>query len=208
MAVVLTYAGTVPVVKMGRIAGQFGKPRSGDTEARTAWNSRPTGATRSTASTSPPPNGRPTRAACCELSLLGRHPEPVRAFTAAATPTCARYTPGTTTSWPTSPAGQRYERLAAEIDRALAFMRACGADPEELRAVEFYASHEAPAARLRAGPDPDRRAHGQAYDLSAHLLWIGERTRTRRRPRRVRAADPQPDRVKLGPAPPPDDVLA
>ena len=77
-----------------------------------------------------------------------------------------------------SPAGQRYERLAEEIDRAIAFMNACGADPGEFRAVEFYSSHEALLLDYeRALTRPDGRTGGQAYGSSAHLLWIGERTR-------------------------------
>src|SRR6202044_334793 len=74
-------------------------------------------------------------------------------------------------------AGQRYEQLAEEIDRAIAFMRACGADSQEFRAVEFYASHEALLLDYeRALARTDART-GHTYDLSAHLLWIGERTR-------------------------------
>ncbi len=74
--------------------------------------------------------------------------------------------------------GQRYERLAGEIDRALAFMRACGADPDELRTRRVLLQPRGPAAALRAGADQDRlRAPGSCYDLSAHFLWIGERTR-------------------------------
>ncbi len=76
-----------------------------------------------------------------------------------------------------SPAGQRYERLAGEIDRALSFMRACGADPAELRTVELYSSHEALLLDYEhALTRVDSRA-GRAYDTSAHFLWIGERTR-------------------------------
>jgi 3-deoxy-7-phosphoheptulonate synthase len=73
--------------------------------------------------------------------------------------------------------GKRYEQMAAEIDRALAFMTACGADPEEFRRVDFYSSHEAllldyekPMTRV------DSRT-GNLYDVSAHFVWIGERTR-------------------------------
>ena len=76
-----------------------------------------------------------------------------------------------------SPAGQRYERLASDIDRALQFMAACGANPEELRRVDFYAGHEAlvldyerPLVRI------DSRT-GLPYSVSGHFLWVGERTR-------------------------------
>src|SRR6202012_4312959 len=77
----------------------------------------------------------------------------------------------------TSPSGQRYEQLADEIDRAIAFMHACGADPRGCQAVEFYSSHEALLLDYeRALTRTDARS-GHRYDLSAHLLWIGERTR-------------------------------
>ena len=76
-----------------------------------------------------------------------------------------------------SPAGQRYERLAEEIDRAIAFMHACGADPEQFRAVEFYSSHEALLLDYEQALTRADARGGQAYASSAHLLWIGERTR-------------------------------
>jgi len=76
-----------------------------------------------------------------------------------------------------SPAGQRYEQLADEIDRAIAFMHACGADPGEFRAVEFYSSHEALLLDYECALTRADARSGRVYDLSAHLLWIGERTR-------------------------------
>jgi 3-deoxy-7-phosphoheptulonate synthase len=108
-----------------------------------------------------------------------------------------------------SPAGRRYEQLAGEIDRAIAFMHACGADPEEFRAVEFYSSHEALLLDYeRALTRTDVRS-GHAYDLSAHLLWIGERTRAPGSAhiefaRQIR----NPVAVKIGPAATAQDVLA
>jgi 3-deoxy-7-phosphoheptulonate synthase len=78
-----------------------------------------------------------------------------------------------------SPAGHRYQELATDIERALAFMRACGLDLErmsETHGVELYASHEALLLDYeRALTAVDE--HGKAYDLSAHMVWIGERTR-------------------------------
>jgi 3-deoxy-7-phosphoheptulonate synthase len=107
-----------------------------------------------------------------------------------------------------SPAGQRYEQLADEIDRAIAFMRACGADPREFREVEFYSSHEALLLDYeRALTRTDARS-GHACDLSAHLLWIGERTRDPRGAhvefaRQIR----NPVAVKVGPDATAQDVL-
>jgi len=75
------------------------------------------------------------------------------------------------------PSGQRYERLAGEIERALAFMRACGAQPRELRTVELYSSHEALILPYEQALTRIDSRTGLAYDLSAHFLWIGERTR-------------------------------
>jgi 3-deoxy-7-phosphoheptulonate synthase len=74
-------------------------------------------------------------------------------------------------------AGEKYDRMAGEIDRALSFMNACGADPEEFRRVEFYAGHEALLLDYeRALTRIDSRT-GLRYDVSGHFVWIGERTR-------------------------------
>ena len=162
----------------------------------------PTAATRSTARLHGRRRGSPTRqAASMRTTARRRHTQPVprvhqRRVRRPAPG--ARLEPGFRRR---SPAGQRYERLAGEIDRAIAFMHACGADPEEFRAVEFYSSHEALLLDYeRALTRTDSRS-GRPYDLSAHLLWIGERTRaSRRRPRRLRPPDPQPGRVKIGPS--------
>jgi len=75
----------------------------------------------------------------------------------------------------TSRAGQRYDVVAQEIDRALGFMRACGVDDDALRSVELYASHE--ALILEYERALTRVSDGTAYDLSGHMVWVGERTR-------------------------------
>ena len=93
-----------------------------------------------------------------------------------------------------SPAGQRYERLAGEIDRALGFMRACGADPEELRTVEFYSTHEALLLDYEAALTRIDSRTGGIYDTSAHFVWVGERTRELDGAHIEFASDPQPDR--------------
>jgi 3-deoxy-7-phosphoheptulonate synthase len=178
MAVVLTYGASVPIVKIGRLAGQFAKPRSRPTETRDGVEL---------------PTYRGDAVNGFEFTAAARTPDPerlLRAYHCAAVTLnlCRAFTTGgyadlhQVHAWNQdfvrqSPSGQRYEGLAREIERALSFMRACGADPEELRTVEFYSSHEAlllPYERALTRIDP---ASGRAYDLSAHFLWIGERTR-------------------------------
>ena len=178
MAVVLTYAASVPVVKVGRMAGQFAKPRSAATEIRDGVEL---------------PVYRGDAVNGLEFTAAARTPDPGRLLDAYHSSSvtlnmCRAFASGgyadlrQVHAWnqdfvASSPAGQRYERLAGEIDRAIAFMRACGADPEEFRAVEFYSSHEALLLDYeRALTRIDSRS-GRSYDLSAHLLWIGERTR-------------------------------
>src|SRR5258707_4253746 len=178
MAVVLTYAASVPVVKVGRMAGQFGKPRSTATEIRDGVEL---------------PSYRGDAVTGLEFTAAARTPDPRRLLEAyhcsSATLNVCRALAGggyadlrQVHAWNQdfvagSPAGQRYEQLAEEIDRAIAFMHACGADPEQFRAVEFYSSPEALLLDYeRALSRTDARS-GHAYDSSAHLVWIGERTR-------------------------------
>ncbi len=210
MAVVLTYAASVPVVKIGRMAGQFAKPRSKPVEVR--------GGVELPAYRGDMING-------FDFTPEARTPDPqrlLRAYHAAAvTLNLTRaFTQGgyadlrQVHAWnhdfvAESPAGRRYERLAGEIDRALAFMHAAGADPEEFHRVEVYSSHEAllldyerPLTRI------DSRS-GLPYDVSAHFLWIGERTR------QIDGAHVEfmrhirnPIGVKLGPTATAEDALA
>ncbi len=107
-------------------------------------------------------------------------------------------------------AGQRYEAMAGDLDRALAFMRAIGADPEELQRVEFYAAHEALSIEYtyeRALTRIDSRT-GLPYDVSGHFLWVGERTR-QLDGAHVHFASTirNPIGVKIGPTASPDDVV-
>src|SRR6516164_10234307 len=210
MAVVLTYAASVPVVKIGRMAGQFAKPRSAATEARDGvelpvYRGDAVNALDFTAAARTPDPGRLLDAYHCSAVTLNL----CRAFASGGYADLRQVHAWNQDFVASSPAGQRYERLAGEIDRAIAFMHACGADPEEFRAVEFYSSHEALLLDYeRALTRTDSRT-GQAYDSSAHLLWIGERTR-----------DPggahvefarqihNPVAVKIGPAVTAQDVLA
>jgi len=210
MSVVLTYAAAMPVVKVGRLAGQYAKPRSQPTETRDGITLP--------AFRGDIVNGFP-------FTEQSRRPDPdrlVRAYHAsAATLNLTRAFVGggyadlrQTHAWNTdfvrtSAAGQRYERLASRIDKALSFMAAIGADSEQLRTVELYASHEAllldyelPLTRV------DSRT-GLPYDVSGHLVWIGERTRQRDGAHiefasRIR----NPVGVKIGPGTTPDEIAA
>ena len=174
MAVVLTYAASVPVVKVARIAGQFAKPRSAPTDALGLPSYRGDMVN----DLAPVPEarradpGRLLRAyqtAASTLNLL-------RAFATGGEADLHRVHDWNRGFVRTSPAGARYDQLAREIDRAMDFMRACGVRDDALRGVELFCSHEAlileyERALTRPGPD------GRPYDLSSHFVWVGDRTR-------------------------------
>jgi 3-deoxy-7-phosphoheptulonate synthase len=210
MAVVLTYGASVPVVKIGRLAGQFAKPRSGPTETRDGVEL---------------PAYRGDAINGFEFSAAARTHDPdrmLRAYHCAAVTLnlCRAFTTGgyadlhQVHAWNrdfviNSPSGQRYERLAGEIDRALSFMRACGIESEELRTVEFYSSHEALLLPYEQALTRIDSRTGTAYDVSAHFLWIGERTRDIDGAHVEFAAGIRnPIGVKIGPDAAPGDVRA
>ena len=210
MSLVLTYAGSTPVVKIGRIAGQFAKPRSKPTEIREGVElpayrgDMVNGFEFSPDSRTPDPE-RMLRAYHCAAVTLNL----LRAFTQGGYADVHQAHAWNRDFVAASPAGERYEQLAGEIDRALSFMNACGIDPEELRGVELYSSHEALLLEYeRALTRIDSRT-GLPYDVSAHLVWIGERTRGLGGAHvdlcsRIR----NPIGVKLGPDASADDALA
>jgi 3-deoxy-7-phosphoheptulonate synthase len=210
MAVVLTYAASVPVVKVGRMAGQFAKPRSAATECRDGielpvYRGDAVNGLAFTAEARRPDPGRLLDAYHCSAITLNL----CRAFASGGYADLRQVHAWNQDFVAHSPAGQRYERLAAEIDRAIAFMHACGADPEETHAVEIYSSHEALLLDYeRALTRADSRT-GAPYDMSAHLVWIGERTRAIdgahvEFARQIR----NPVAVKLGPTTSGDELLA
>jgi 3-deoxy-7-phosphoheptulonate synthase len=174
MAVVLTYGASLPVVKVARVAGQYTKPRSAAVDALGL------------------PSYRGDMINSLEPTPDARVPDPqrmIRAYanSAAAMNMLRAYLSGgladlhAVHDWNKdfvreSPAGERYEAIAREIDRALAFIRACGmTDDDALRTVTLYCSHEALA--LEYDRALTRVSGGRAYGLSGHFLWIGERTR-------------------------------
>jgi len=180
MAVVLTYGAGVPVVKLGRIAGQFAKPRSSPTEVVDGREL---------------PSFRGHVVHDDAPSAEARTPDPARMLTAyhqsASTLNLLRaFTKGgfadlsQVHTWnqqfvADSPGGRQYEALAGEIDRALHFMRACGINlgGTALHQVDFWTSHEALILGFEEAMTRRDSLTGDWYDTSAHLLWVGERTR-------------------------------
>ena len=181
MAVVLTYSLGVPVVKVGRIAGQFAKPRSAPTES--------VGGTELPSFRGHIVNGEaPTLAARIpdpERLIQAYHQSAstlnlLRAFTKGGFADLSRVHAWTQEFVASSPEGRRFEALANEIERALRFMRACGMDTEStaaLHEVDVYTSHEALLIGYEEALTRQDSLTGSWYDCSAHMLWIGERTR-------------------------------
>ncbi len=178
MAAVLQYYSSLPVIKVGRMAGQFAKPRSNDLETRGDVTL---------------PAYRGDAVNDLEFSLSARTPDPARLLkvyhTSAATLNLVRaFTQGgfadlrQVHEWNKgfirdSSVGMRYEEMANEIGRALEFMRSAGVDPAAFKTVEFFSSHEALIMEYeKALTRIDSRTQ-LPYDVSAHFIWIGERTR-------------------------------
>jgi len=181
MAVVLTYGAGVPVVKLGRIAGQYAKPRSSPTErvGNVEMNSFRGHIVNDDA---PVPSARvpdPRRMlaayhrSASTLNLL-------RAFTKGGFADLSQVHAWNQEFVATSAEGRRYEAIAEEIDRTLRFMRACGVDLSAgapIQQVDFYTSHEALLLDYEEALTRRDSLTGRYYDCSAHMLWIGERTR-------------------------------
>jgi 3-deoxy-7-phosphoheptulonate synthase len=210
MAVVLTYGASVPIVKIGRLAGQFAKPRTRPTESRDGtelpvYRGDAINGVDFTAQARTPDPARLLRAYHCSAVTLNL----CRAFATGGYADLHQVHAWNQDFVSRSPAGQRYERLAREIDRALAFMRACGADPEELRAVELYSSHEALVLDYEQALTRRDSRTGLMYDTSAHFVWVGERTRDLDGAHVEFASGiSNPVGVKIGPDAQPGDVLA
>lgn len=210
MAVVLTYAASVPVVKVGRLAGQYAKPRSSDTETRDGV-------------TLPAYRGDAVNGFDFEPESRAHDPQRlVDVYNASsATLNLARaFTKGGYAdlrqmhSWNndfvrSSPLGQRYESMGREIDKALSFMDAIGIDPAQLHTVDFYSSHEALLLEYEHALTRIDSRTQQPYDVSAHFLWIGERTRQLDGAHvELLSRIANPVGVKLGPTTSADDAIA
>jgi 3-deoxy-7-phosphoheptulonate synthase len=210
MAVVLTYAASVPVVKLGRLAGQYAKPRSSDTETRDGV-------------TLPAYRGDAVNG--FDFTPEARIPDPqrlldvynssaatlnlVRAFVTGGYADLRQVHTWNTDFVRSSPVGKRYERMAGDIDRALTFMKAIGADPDEFHRVDFHSSHEALILEYEHALTRIDSRTDLPYDVSAHFVWIGERTRQLdgahvELASRIR----NPVGVKLGPTTTADDAIA
>src|SRR3954453_6170045 len=181
MAVVLTFGGSVPVVKIGRMAGQFAKPRSSDMETQGGESL---------------PSYRGDIVNAPEFAASARTPDPVRMemgyFQSAGTLNLLRaFATGGYADlhevhrWnldfaARSPLAARYQDLASRIDETLAFMQACGMTADntaQVRETDFYTSHEALLLPYEQALTRVDSTTGETYACSAHFLWIGDRTR-------------------------------
>jgi len=212
MAVVLTFGATLPVVKMGRMAGQFAKPRSSDTETQGDVTL---------------PSYRGDIVNGPEFTAEARIPDPARMefgyFQSASTLNLLRaFASGGYADlhevhrWnlefvERSPLAERYRDLAGRIDETLNFMAACGmtsATTRDMRETDFYISHEALLLPYEQALTRIDSTTGEWYGCSAHFLWIGDRTR------QLNGAHVEflrgvknPIGMKVGPTQEPDDLL-
>jgi 3-deoxy-7-phosphoheptulonate synthase len=181
MAVVLTYGAGVPVVKLGRIAGQFAKPRSSPTETVggteiAAFRGHMVNDDMPTPEARRPDPARLLAAYHQSASTLNL----LRAFTKGGFADLSQVHSWNQQFVAASEEGRRYEQIAGEIDSALRFMAACGIDlgkEAALHQVEFYTSHEALILGYEEALTRVDSLTGDWYDCSAHMLWVGERTR-------------------------------
>ena len=209
MSVVLTYAASLPVVKMGRLAGQYFKPRSKTVEIRdgvelTSYLGDAVNALAFDPDSRRPDPQRLVQAYHASGSALNL----VRAFTQGGYADLRQVHAWNQDFVRDSAAGERYEELAQHINRALSFMQACGTDPVEFERVEFYAAHEALSMDYeRALTRIDSRT-GKPYDVSGHFLWIGERTRQLDGAHMHFASTiSNPIGMKVGPTASPDEIV-
>jgi 3-deoxy-7-phosphoheptulonate synthase len=181
MAVVLTFASKLPVVKVGRMAGQFAKPRSGDTETiggveLPSYRGDIINDIAFEASAREPDPARMVKAysqAASTLNLL-------RAFSHGGYANLQQVHAWTHDFMGRSPWAKKFHDVADRIGEALAFMEACGITPEtvpQIKGTSFYTSHEALLLPYEQAMTRQDSLTGQWYDTSAHMLWIGDRTR-------------------------------
>lgn len=181
MAVVMTFAGASPVVKVGRMAGQFAKPRSSNFETENgvelpSYRGDMVNGMEFTSDARVPDPDRMLQAysqAAATLNLL-------RAFAQGGYADLHRVHGWNMGFVAGTPQGEKYQEMADQISDALDFMRACGITPDavqEMRQTDFYTSHEALLLNYEQAMTRIDSTSGDWYDTSAHLLWIGDRTR-------------------------------
>ena len=209
MAAILQYYSSMPVIKVGRMAGQFAKPRSSDTETRGDVTL---------------PAYRGDAVNDLEFTPEARRPDPQRLVkvynTSAATLNLVRaFTQGgfadlrKVHDWnkgfvKDNAYAARYEAMATEIGRALDFMKSAGVDPDQFKTVEFFSSHEALIMEYEKALTRIDSRTGNPYDVSGHFIWIGERTRQLDGAHVEFASKVKnPIGVKLGPKSTVDDAL-
>ena len=209
MAVILTYGSSVPVVKIGRMAGQYSKPRSSATEVHEgrelpSYFGDAVNGHEFTAESREPDPRRLVEAYQRSVATLNL----IRAFTQGGFADLSKVHEWNQ-GFVANPAYARYETVAAEIDRAMRFMRAAGVDDQSLRTVDFYSAHEALILPYEDSLTRIDSRTGRPYNCSAHFLWIGERTR---QPDGAHvdmlSKVANPIGVKIGPDAKPGEVLA
>ncbi|MDZ7641289.1 MAG: 3-deoxy-7-phosphoheptulonate synthase class II [Desulfurivibrio sp.] len=180
MTMILGYAGGKPVVKVGRMAGQYAKPRSADTEMvngveLSSYRGDMVNGSEPSAEARRPDPQRLVQGyhlACATMNIL-------RAFTTGGYAALERVHAWNNEFVKSSPQGQMYEKLAGQIDQAINFMRVLGLDTDvpQLNQASFFTSHEALLLGYEESLTRQDSTSGHWYDCSAHMLWIGERTR-------------------------------
>jgi len=209
MAVILTYGSSVPVVKIGRMAGQYSKPRSSATEVHEgrelpSYFGDAVNGHEFTAESREPDPRRLIEAYQRSVATLNL----IRAFTQGGFADLSKVHEWNQ-GFVANPAYARYETVAAEIDRAMRFMRAAGVDDQSLRTVDFYSAHEALILPYEDSLTRIDSRTGRPYNCSAHFLWVGERTRQPDGAHvEMLSKVANPIGVKIGPDAKPSEVLA
>ena len=210
MAAVLQYQSSLPVIKVGRMAGQFAKPRSNDTETRNgvtlpAYRGDAVNGLEFTEEARTPDPQRLVKVYNTSAATLNL----VRAFTQGGFADLRRVHEWNKGFIADSTFGAKYEQVANEIGRALSFMESAGVDPDEFKAVDFSARHEALIIEYEKALTRIDSRTDLPYDVSGHFIWIGERTRQMDGAHVDFAAKVRnPIGVKLGPKTTVEDALA
>ncbi len=209
MAAILQYYSSMPVIKVGRMAGQFAKPRSSDTETRgdvtlPAYRGDAVNDLAFTPESRRPDPHRLVRVYNTSAATLNL----VRAFTQGGFADLRKVHDWNKGFVKDNPYATRYEAMATEIGRALDFMKSAGVDPDAFKTVEFFSSHEALILEYEKALTRIDSRTGNPYDVSGHFIWIGERTRQLDGAHVEFASKVRnPIGVKLGPKSTVDDAL-